>query len=186
MSLNDVDFSGRMQSARDAAAYQRHRGTAGSRPKFVKRRPEEDTPENRMAAELRDLRSELRDRENTIARLTGGFAEPDDFGAEFDRLCGSKVGGGLPSPAHVTTPELANEGNARRRKVTKRNPNIITINPLRDAVRDLLQKGLCSPAEAADLAGVSRQCVNYWAHGIDWRKARDKHLTAAWKQALKG
>lgn len=55
----------------------------------------------------------------------------------------------------------------------------------RAAVIALVRRGLASPAEAAQLAGVSRQVVNYWIRGMDWRKARAAVLAVAWRRLIK-
>jgi hypothetical protein len=46
----------------------------------------------------------------------------------------------------------------------------------RKAARRMLARGVCTPAEAAELAGVSRQLMRYWAKGIDWKAARTEYL----------
>lgn len=56
----------------------------------------------------------------------------------------------------------------------------------RDAALQMLKDGTASPAEVAQLASVSRQLVNYWAAGIDWRKARAARLARDWRAALRG
>ena len=45
---------------------------------------------------------------------------------------------------------------------------------MRQAVISLLAQGLIRPHEAAKLAGVSLQVVNYWIveSGVDWQKVR--------------
>ena len=55
----------------------------------------------------------------------------------------------------------------------------------RKAVVALVRKGLASPSEAAELAGVSRQVANYWLREIDWRKARAATLAIAWRRLMK-
>ena len=57
-------------------------------------------------------------------------------------------------------------------------------NDARRTVISLVRRGLASPAEAAELAGVSRQVINYWIRGIEWRKARAAKLAIAWRQAM--
>lgn len=56
---------------------------------------------------------------------------------------------------------------------------------VRNAALSLLRKGLVTQAEAAELAGVSRQVMNYWAQGINWRKARAATLSKAWRKAFR-
>jgi hypothetical protein len=154
MSLNDVDFTGRMQAGRDLAALRRHRDTAPSRPKFAKRPPAEDTPENRLYAELAYWRAECAEKDNTIAVLQNGGSvdEPIDHGLEFDRLVAATKAErqGLPplpslSPHISTTPART------------RGDRTMTTNQYLAALKKL---GLTPAARAtADALGLSvRQC----------------------------
>lgn len=54
-------------------------------------------------------------------------------------------------------------------------------NHIRDKARKFLERGIASPSEVAELAGVTRQLVYYWASDIDWRKARQNRLIKAWR-----
>ena len=49
----------------------------------------------------------------------------------------------------------------------------------------LLSKGLITKAEAADLAGVSRQLVQHWARDIPIDKARNAILGKLWRQEMR-
>lgn len=49
----------------------------------------------------------------------------------------------------------------------------------------LLSKGLITPAEAARLAGVSRQLLRHWAKDIPVKRNRDAVLAKLWRQAMK-
>jgi len=48
----------------------------------------------------------------------------------------------------------------------------------------LLARGLGSPGEIADLAGVSRQVVEGWAliADMDWRQIKRARLAKAWRK----
>lgn len=98
MSL-EHGFDDRMQVGRAIAQERRNRGLPTGAPAKgwnAKRAPIEDTQENRLYAELADVRRDLREAQNEIARhQLGAASDLDDFGAEFDRL----VGRGLASPA---------------------------------------------------------------------------------------
>lgn len=52
----------------------------------------------------------------------------------------------------------------------------------RKAAIRLIARGLITPAQAAELAGVSRQLVRYWLleRGIDWHKNYDARLAKLW------
>lgn len=98
------DFQDAMAAGKQAAMDRRNKGMPTGKPAAGwtrKRPPMQDTPENRMSAEIEHYRSELAEARNTIAvmRQNGG-ADIEDFGAEFDRL----VGRGLPAPARATEP----------------------------------------------------------------------------------
>mgnify|MGYP000667972509 FL=1 len=48
----------------------------------------------------------------------------------------------------------------------------------------LLAKGLITKAEAAELAGVSRQLVQHWARDIPIDKARNAILRKLWRREI--
>jgi hypothetical protein len=54
------------------------------------------------------------------------------------------------------------------------------------AALSLLTRGLGTPGEIAELAGVSRQLVESWANsaGIDWQHVKRALLTRAWRQEM--
>lgn len=52
------------------------------------------------------------------------------------------------------------------------------------AALTLLERGLVSQAEAARLAGVSRQLLRHWAKDIDSDEARDAHLAKIWAKQI--
>ena len=54
----------------------------------------------------------------------------------------------------------------------------------REAALSLLRRGLATPAEAARLAGVSRQLVRHWlrSEGVDWRRIRLAVLMREWRK----
>jgi transposase len=56
----------------------------------------------------------------------------------------------------------------------------------RRAAVDLLRTGAATPSEVADLAGVSRQLVRYWANAaeIDWQKTRAATLAKLWRRKV--
>lgn len=58
-------------------------------------------------------------------------------------------------------------------------------NPARKAARAMLMEGIASPSEVAELAGVSRQLVNFWMADLDWRKARETRLAKEWRARLR-
>lgn len=57
----------------------------------------------------------------------------------------------------------------------------------RRAALALLARGILRPHEAAELAGVSVQVVNYWLRRsrIDWERVRRRVLGNAWRKAMK-
>lgn len=57
---------------------------------------------------------------------------------------------------------------------------------VRQAALKLLAKGIASPSEVAELAGVSRQLVYFWINsaGVDWRRARQAALQKSWQRNL--
>lgn len=56
----------------------------------------------------------------------------------------------------------------------------------RIAALSLLARGMITPGQAADLAGVSRQLVQYWiGHaGIDWRRAWLRRQASMWRREI--
>jgi predicted HTH domain antitoxin len=56
---------------------------------------------------------------------------------------------------------------------------------IRKAVVSLIERGLATHAEAAKLAGKSRQCARFWATeaGIT-TEAREERLRQEWQKAL--
>ena len=56
----------------------------------------------------------------------------------------------------------------------------------RSAALALLARGMITPGQAADLAGVSRQLVAYWLKhaGIDWRRAWDRRQASMWRREI--
>jgi len=57
----------------------------------------------------------------------------------------------------------------------------------RAAAIELLRAGLATQSEVAELAGVSRQLVAYWAKQgeIDPGEARQRWLNEAWRRLIK-
>ena len=66
-------------------------------------------------------------------------------------------------------------------------PTTVHDERVRAAALALLRAGVVMPAEAAGLAGVSRQLVMHWAAraGVDWRAARDEYLVQEWSRRIK-
>lgn len=56
----------------------------------------------------------------------------------------------------------------------------------RSAALALLARGMLTPGQAADLAGVSRQLVAYWlkAAGIDWQRAWRRRQAGVWRREI--
>lgn len=56
----------------------------------------------------------------------------------------------------------------------------------RNAALSLLARGMITPGQAAELAGVSRQLVAYWLRqsGINWRKAFDRRQASIWRKEI--
>jgi predicted HTH domain antitoxin len=56
----------------------------------------------------------------------------------------------------------------------------------RSAALSLLARGMITPAQAAELAGVSRQLVQYWlqASGINWRRAWSRRQAGMWRKEI--
>lgn len=185
MSL-EHGFDDRMQVGRAIAQERRNRGLPTGAPAkgWNAKRPQlEDTTENRLHAELADVRRELREAQTEIARHSMGSADDlADFGAEFDRL----VGRGLPasplSPRSSTTP-----ARTRGAATMKTEHTTEKDSAAREAALKMLADGTASPSEVAELAGVSRQLVRHWmqATGVNWRKARETALAKAWRKALR-
>lgn len=56
----------------------------------------------------------------------------------------------------------------------------------RSAALALLARGMLTPSQAAELAGVSRQLVRYWlkAAGIDWERAWRRRQAGMWRREI--
>lgn len=56
----------------------------------------------------------------------------------------------------------------------------------RSAALALLARGMITPGQAAELAGVSRQLVRYWLQhaGIDWRRAWSRRMAGMWRKEI--
>jgi hypothetical protein len=56
----------------------------------------------------------------------------------------------------------------------------------RNAAVSLLSRGMITPGQAAELAGVSRQLVRYWLKhaGVDWRRAWSRRQAAMWRREI--
>jgi hypothetical protein len=56
----------------------------------------------------------------------------------------------------------------------------------RSAALSLLAKGMLTPGQAADLAGVSRQLVAYWIKhaDIDWKRAWTRRQASLWRREI--
>lgn len=56
----------------------------------------------------------------------------------------------------------------------------------RSAAVNLIARGLITPAEAAELAGVSRQLVHYWLkqHGIMWQDSHRARRATWWRKEI--
>jgi Uncharacterised protein family (UPF0175) len=56
----------------------------------------------------------------------------------------------------------------------------------RNAAVSLLARGMITPSQAAELAGVSRQLVAYWLRhaGIDWRRAWERRQAGMWRREI--
>jgi hypothetical protein len=61
-----------------------------------------------------------------------------------------------------------------------------TDDEARSAALALLARGMITPGQAADLAGVSRQLVAYWlGHaGINWRRAWERRQAGMWRREI--
>ena len=59
-------------------------------------------------------------------------------------------------------------------------------NPQRRAAIALLKRGLIGPAEAAMLAGASKQLIARWSalDGVDWRSARHAEIVRLWAEIM--
>jgi hypothetical protein len=118
-------------------------------------------------------------------------------GETLDDLAGCfGLGHDAPTAAKTSGPQLAGRGPCHRSTRGPLGHQGVTMTakhtteaetPERRAVIYLLRNGLASPAEAAMLAGVTPQVVNYWinAAGIDWRKARNSRLAKEFRAAIK-
>jgi predicted HTH domain antitoxin len=56
----------------------------------------------------------------------------------------------------------------------------------RSAALALLARGMLTPGQAAELAGVSRQLVAYWlkAAGIDWQRPWERRQASVWRREI--
>jgi hypothetical protein len=56
----------------------------------------------------------------------------------------------------------------------------------RSIALSLLARGLASPGELAEVAGVSRQVVENWARRalVDWRRVKRAKLAKAWRREM--
>lgn len=59
-----------------------------------------------------------------------------------------------------------------------------TTSPEKRAALALLSKGLVTQAEAARLAGVSRQLVRYWSKAIPLDRNREAVLAKLWAKEI--
>ena len=109
------DFQDAMATGKQAAMDRRNKGQPVGKPAagwVAKARKIEDTPDNRMAADLEYFRSELADAQNTIAVLrANGGADVEDFGAEFDRLVGASLPAGPRAIAPTSPARKDTRGN---------------------------------------------------------------------------
>jgi len=64
--------------------------------------------------------------------------------------------------------------------VTPRKP--VQRDVLRTSIVALLEAGLATQAEAAELSGVSRQLVKYWSRHVDPVTSRRLFLEKAWHE----
>ena len=53
------------------------------------------------------------------------------------------------------------------------------------AAQYLLTSGLATYVEIAELCGVSRQTIRFWAIELGAESAREKHLAKLWREALR-
>lgn len=56
----------------------------------------------------------------------------------------------------------------------------------RSAALSLLARGMITPGQAAELAGVSRQLVAYWLKhaAIDWKRAWTRRQASMWRREI--
>lgn len=56
----------------------------------------------------------------------------------------------------------------------------------RNAAVSLLGRGMITPSQAAELAGVSRQLVHYWLKhaGVDWQRAWSRRQARMWRREI--
>ena len=59
---------------------------------------------------------------------------------------------------------------------------VIQRDVLRTSIVALLEAGLATQTEAAELAGVSRQLIAYWSRDIDPVTTRRLFLEKAWRE----
>jgi predicted HTH domain antitoxin len=61
-----------------------------------------------------------------------------------------------------------------------------TDDEARSAALALLARGMITPGQAAELAGVSRQLVAYWLRqaGVDWRRAWSRRTAGMWRREI--
>jgi hypothetical protein len=105
--------------------------------------------------------------------------------------------------ANMTT--VLDDGRGQMRRITllrKRNGrsvnrmdnDIVEQTAAKQAALSLVEQGIATMAEAARLAGLSRQMMRYWARDVSgagskapraWSGARSKYLRRQWKEALK-
>lgn len=147
------DFQDRMATGKQAAMDARNRGRSiGNGRVPLHRRPVEDTPENRVYADLDYWRKRAGEAENTIDRFkaTGAIDPLDEAGAEFDRLFeAGKVGLGLPAEPRATASRSPAREDTRGNAMTK-TQYLKTLKEL-----DLTPAG----AQTAAVLGLSlRQC----------------------------
>ncbi len=69
-------------------------------------------------------------------------------------------------------------------KATKRTYTLADPAAKAAAIR-LLERGLITQTEAAQLAGVNRQLVRFWVRDIDLEAAREAVLVRLWQRAVR-
>jgi predicted transcriptional regulator len=62
---------------------------------------------------------------------------------------------------------------------------LIDHDPTKAAAQYLLQQGLATYVEIADLSGRSRQIIRHWAQQLDAETARQKHLAKLWRDTVR-
>lgn len=95
-----------------------------------------------------------------------------------------KVGPGIAVPGPVPSGQPQPERTPGGAQMA---PDNSTDPEARRAALTLLAQGQVTLSEAAELAGVSRQLVRYWANvaKLDWRKARSAYLAKLWRKEIK-